>query len=71
MGRGWQQRCFAVNFDINYGHQGLFDFEDACIAEKMSWVAKRETTTIEGMTYCPMGLFNVHMLILHGEGKNA
>jgi hypothetical protein len=37
-------------------------------AEKMSWVAHREVTREEDMAYSLMGLFNVNMPLLYGEG---
>ncbi|KAH8588953.1 heterokaryon incompatibility protein-domain-containing protein [Bisporella sp. PMI_857] len=41
------------------------------VARKMSWAAKRETTRIEDTAYCLMGLFNVHMPLLYGEGTKS
>jgi hypothetical protein len=41
------------------------------VAEKMSWAARRQTTRIEDIAYCLMGLFGVHMPILYGEGERA
>jgi Heterokaryon incompatibility protein (HET) len=38
------------------------------IAERMSWASSRRTTRPEDMAYCLMGLFDVNMLILYGEG---
>ncbi|EKD15803.1 HET domain protein [Drepanopeziza brunnea f. sp. 'multigermtubi' MB_m1] len=46
----------------------LFDFQDACVAQKMSWAAGRATTRAEDEAYCLMGLFDVNMPILYGEG---
>ena len=43
----------------------------ATIAEKMSWASKRETTRLEDMAYCLMGLFDVYMPPLYGEGTRA
>jgi hypothetical protein len=43
-----------------------------CIARKMSWAAKRSTTRPEDIAYCLMGIFNVNMPLLYGEGlENA
>ncbi|KAH8654031.1 hypothetical protein BGZ60DRAFT_435868 [Tricladium varicosporioides] len=36
---------------------------------KMSWASGRNTTRPEGITYCPLGLFNVNMDLLYGESK--
>ncbi|KAH6997978.1 heterokaryon incompatibility protein-domain-containing protein [Ilyonectria sp. MPI-CAGE-AT-0026] len=42
------------------------------IAERMNWAAKRETTRSEDIAYCLLGLFDIHMPLLYGEGqKNA
>lgn len=38
---------------------------------KMSWAAKRETTRPEDEAYCLMGLFNVNIPLLYGEGRKA
>lgn len=43
----------------------------ASIAQKMSWVARRQTSRIEDMAYCLLGLFGVYMTVLYGEGQNA
>ena len=37
----------------------------------MSWAAMRQTTHIEDMAYCLLGLFDVHMPLLDGEGRKA
>jgi hypothetical protein len=39
-----------------------------CVAERMSWAAKRKTTRGEDMAYCLLGLFDVHMVAIYGEG---
>jgi hypothetical protein len=38
------------------------------VAERMSWAARRKTTRPEDMVYSLMGLFDVSMPILYGEG---
>ncbi|KAH6683868.1 heterokaryon incompatibility protein-domain-containing protein, partial [Halenospora varia] len=42
--------------------------DDACVAQKMSWAARRETTRPEDQAYCLMGLFSVNMPVIYGEG---
>lgn len=39
-----------------------------CLAERMSWVSTRRTTRPEDMAYCLLGIFNISMPILYGEG---
>ena len=38
------------------------------IAMKMSWASNRKTTRAEDMAYCLMGIFDVNMPLLYGEG---
>ncbi|KAI0645188.1 heterokaryon incompatibility protein-domain-containing protein [Trametes meyenii] len=38
------------------------------IAKRMSWAADRETTREEDRAYSLMGLFDVHMPVIYGEG---
>lgn len=42
-----------------------------CIAERMSWAAGRQTTRVEDRAHSLLGLFNVNMPLLYGEGKVA
>lgn len=41
------------------------------VAEKMKWLSSRETTRIEDMAYCAIGLFGIYMPLLYGEGSRA
>jgi Heterokaryon incompatibility protein (HET) len=41
------------------------------VANRMSWASKRVTTRTEDMAYCLMGLFDVHMPLIYGEGNGA
>lgn len=43
----------------------------ASVAKRMSWVARRRTSRPEDIAYCLMGLFQVNMPMLYGEGENA
>jgi len=42
-----------------------------CIAQRMLWASGRQTTRDEDMAYCPMGLFQVHMPVIYGEGLSS
>lgn len=46
-------------------------FMTASIARKMSWLSNRTTTRPEDMAYCMLGLFDVNMPLLYGEGNKA
>ena len=39
--------------------------------EKMSWIAGRKTTREEDIAYCLLGIFDIKMPLLYGEGSNA
>lgn len=41
------------------------------VAKRMSWAAKRLTSRVEDRAYSLMGLFNVNMPIIYGEGQKA
>lgn len=43
----------------------------ASVAERMSWLSRRETTRIEDMAYCMLGIFGIHMPLVYGEGSRA
>ncbi|TGO33576.1 hypothetical protein BHYA_0238g00010 [Botrytis hyacinthi] len=39
------------------------------VAQRMSWASERETSREEDLAYCLMGLFDIHMLPMYGEGS--
>ena len=41
------------------------------VAERMSWASRRHTTRLEDEAYCLMGLFNINMPTIYGEGREA
>ena len=57
----------SLNEDHESGDSPLYQ----CVAVKLSWASKRITTRQEDIAYCLMGLFNVNMPLLYGEGKKA
>ena len=42
-----------------------------CVAQIMLWAANWRTTRAEDRAYSPMGLFDVDMWMLYGQGKKA
>lgn len=48
-----------------------FLLEGSSVAQKMSWASRRETTRLEDQAYCLLGLFDINMPLLYGEGKKA
>jgi hypothetical protein len=44
---------------------------DFAVARRMSWAANRETTRLEDMAYCLLGIFDVNLSLIYGEGIKA
>ena len=41
------------------------------VAKRMSWASRRITTRPEDLAYCLLGIFNVNMPLLYGEGERS
>ncbi|KAI2634051.1 HET-domain-containing protein [Xylaria nigripes] len=41
------------------------------VAQRMSWAADRQTSRREDITYCLLGIFDINMPLLYGEGNKA
>lgn len=57
----------GIDADTLYG-EGL---ELVSVANKMSWASDRQTTRTEDTACCLLGLFDVNMPLLDGEGQKA
>ncbi|KAK9776228.1 putative Heterokaryon incompatibility protein-domain-containing protein [Seiridium cardinale] len=57
--------------DSYYLLKPAFCIREASIAERMYWAARRMTTRVEDIAYCLMGVFDVNMPLLYGEGERA
>ncbi|KAH7321336.1 hypothetical protein B0I35DRAFT_212192 [Stachybotrys elegans] len=51
--------------------EGLLSPADTSIATRMKWASQRQTTRVEDVAYSLMGLFDVNMPLLYGEGTKA
>ena len=51
--------------------RGTAKLEKFSIAKRMSWAANRQTTRPEDIAYSLMGIFNVNMPLIYGEGEKA
>lgn len=53
----------------------LFGFDPntykCCVARKLSWAAHRKTSRSEDMAYCLLGILDINMPLLYGEGDRA
>ena len=48
--------------------EGRLELSEVPVAAKMSWASKRETKRPEDRAYCLLGIFDVNMPLLYGEG---
>lgn len=48
---------------------GKMHYLNTSVAQRMSWAASRKTSVSEDIAYCLLGLFDVHMPLLYGEGQ--
>ncbi|KAK0643858.1 hypothetical protein B0T16DRAFT_416734 [Cercophora newfieldiana] len=62
------ERITGVPSSLLQGNRDSHTPTDYSVAERMSWAANRRTTRPEDMAYCLLGVFDVHMPILYGEG---
>jgi hypothetical protein len=56
-----------IPVDVLGGH----DLKRFSVAQRMSWAASRQTTRVEDQAYSLMGIFDVNMPLLYGEGEKA
>jgi len=79
VGRDWQEigtkksMSSVVSSVTKFDERTLRDctWSHASIACKMSWASSRSTTRVEDRAYCLMGLFDVNMPLIYGEGQKA
>ncbi|KKP03515.1 hypothetical protein THAR02_04378 [Trichoderma harzianum] len=50
---------------------GRIDPLQLSVSARMAWASHRNTTRLEDTAYCLMGLFQVNMPLLYGEGRRA
>ena len=48
---------------------GIAELQEASVAQRMSWAAKRDTKREEDLAYCLLGIFGVTMPMIYGEGS--
>ncbi|OTA96198.1 hypothetical protein M434DRAFT_393057 [Hypoxylon sp. CO27-5] len=45
--------------------------DEILVGRRMSWASNRTTTRVEDIAYCLLGIFDINMPLLYGEGKKA
>ncbi|KAK0620913.1 heterokaryon incompatibility protein-domain-containing protein [Immersiella caudata] len=59
----------VTGVDVHILHGG--DISNVSIARRMFWASRRQTTRLEDRAYSLLGLFDVNMPLIYGEGKKA
>jgi hypothetical protein len=71
---GWISTITGIDAEALLGTRdngqsiGLGSF---CVAKRMSWASARQTTREEDIAYCLLGIFDINMPLLYGEGNRA
>jgi hypothetical protein len=50
---------------------GGSDLREASIAQRMGWASRRMTSRVEDEAYCLLGIFDINMPLIYGEGRKA
>lgn len=61
----------TTGIKVHYLHPDDRSVLDASVAERMSFASSRRATRIEDVAYSLLGLFDVSMPLLYGEGERA
>lgn len=70
LGTKWElKKQISLVTGIQVDH--MYNIDRASVAQKMSWASIRRTTRVEDVAYSLMGIFDVNMPLLYGEGKKA
>ncbi|KAK3358656.1 hypothetical protein B0T24DRAFT_660749 [Lasiosphaeria ovina] len=51
--------------------KGIEPLDEFSVAQRMSWAARRQTTRLEDRAYSLLGVFDIHMPLIYGEGVQA
>jgi hypothetical protein len=57
-----------ISKDVLRGTESL---QTIPVGVRMAWAANRETTRVEDRAYCLLGIFDINMPMLYGEGSKA
>jgi hypothetical protein len=51
--------------------RGCYPMDAFSIEERMGWASRRQTTEDEDTAYCLLGIFNIFMPLIYGEGRDS
>ncbi|KAI0515468.1 HET-domain-containing protein [Xylaria bambusicola] len=64
----WLSRIANINLEVLQHEKSL---TTVCVAQKMSWARSRKATRVEDIAYSLLGIFDINMPLLYGEGDKA
>ena len=64
----WISGATGINIEYLTGSSVI---SQASVAQRMSWASGRKTTRVEDIAYSLLGIFDVNMALLYGEGSRA
>jgi hypothetical protein len=72
----WISEITSIDVAILSGMHDMFgrpfpQLRSFCVAKRLSWASRRVTTRIEDTAYALLGIFNINMPLLYGEGLRA
>ncbi|KAI1785586.1 hypothetical protein LXA43DRAFT_1115036 [Ganoderma leucocontextum] len=62
------EKITGIDYLVLVDRQSL---DDVGVARRMSWASKRQTTRVEDEAYSLLGIFNIKMPTVYGEGRGA
>ena len=63
----WIERATGIQAE----HLRHFNPKDVCVSTKLSWAKNRQTTKVEDLAYSLLGLLDINMPLLYGEGRRS
>ncbi|KAJ0340203.1 hypothetical protein COL922a_003635 [Colletotrichum nupharicola] len=60
--------CTGIDAEVLEDHTAMYSIP---VDRRMSWASRRITTRVEDIAYCLLGIFDIHMPMLYGEGEKA
>jgi hypothetical protein len=64
-------KLLALRTGIDEAILNVMPLSRCSVAQRMSWASQRVTARIEDTAYCLLGIFDVNMPMLYGEGGKA
>ncbi|KAL7623180.1 hypothetical protein AAE478_006861 [Parahypoxylon ruwenzoriense] len=63
--------CISAITGIEETYLSGANLDRASVAQRMSWASRRRTSRDEDIAYCLLGIFDVNMPLIYGEGHKA